>query len=514
MASNETERHCAVCNKTVSFGLGGEANWLEHVGSKAHQQNKRAAEGTKDIKSYFNFKPKAPRTSAPPAAATPSGSQGPIPLQPAPPSPVLVIDDDFAPDATPVADAETTTSDPRKVLLARLRLVISTLPPTIPLASESDPIASFAINPVTLVGTGQDPWEDVIHGAIDSLMYDGARSKNSLELSRSIRRGENGMSGLADWMEKCFFVLQIPLGMLEPRIERLIQAMLLLGASTSVESQPSPTSQPVPEKMSAHSKTSFGCNGQEIPLKDGQSPFLSYPLALHTHRELPWSVEFGPKLIIRSYECKRALEASSICAPCKKLLRHPTIKNLLERNEDGPKPGTTFAYLTVGNMQTLLRKKNDQINGLKLSGLTLSQTLLVRATHLEAYSRLRIAVARNDVPRIHTIIANDLKNGASLFASLEKVGRATEGNFNPKSYVRSEHQLSYLLWQLGGRAAAELGHRCLGLPSIPTVKRHIATTPLVVSPKAPVKDEMQHNLRISYPTPFASSSDHSIGPGF
>jgi hypothetical protein len=50
---------------------------------------------------------------------------------------------------------------------------------------------------------------------------------------------------------------------------------------------------------------------------------------------------------------------------------------------------------------------NDKINGLKLAGLTLSRTLLVRATHLAAHSRLRIAVASNDVPRIHTIVAND-----------------------------------------------------------------------------------------------------------
>ncbi|KAJ6459302.1 hypothetical protein C8R45DRAFT_942329 [Mycena sanguinolenta] len=514
MASNETERRCDLCNKTVSFGLGGEANWVEHVGGKVHQQNKRAAEGTKDIKSYFNSKPKVPvaRTSAHTTAA---GSHIPTPPHLAPSSLILVIDDDDdVADATPIADADALTSDPRNVLLARFRLVISTLPPTIPLASDSDPITSFAINPATLVGPGQDPWEDVIHRAIDSLMYDGGRSKNSLELSHSIRRGENGMSGLANWMEKCFFDLHISLGMLEPRIERLIQAMLFLGATSSVELQPSPTSQPAPKRMSAPPKPSVGCIGQVLPVKDGHSPFLAYPLALHAQRERLWSVEFGPKLVIRSFACKRHLETSAICPPCKKLVHNRIIKKLLERNEDGLKPGTTFAYLTVDNMQTLLRKKNEQINSLKLFGLTLSQTLLVRATHLEGYSRLRIAVARNDVPRIHTIIANDLKNGASLFASLDKVSRATEGNFNPKSYARAEHQLSYLLWQLGGRAAAELGQRCLGLPSIPSVKRHIATTPLVVSPKAPAKDEMQHNLSISYPTPNPSPPDRSIGPGF
>ncbi|KAJ7936804.1 hypothetical protein B0H13DRAFT_1852875 [Mycena leptocephala] len=119
-------------------------------------------------------------------------------------------------------------SDLRKVILAGLHVVISTLPSTIPLACDSDLIASFSGNPVPLVAPNQDTWEDVIHRIIDSLMYDEGRSKNNLELSLSIRRGELGMAGLANWMEKCFFELGISLGMLESRIERLIQAMVLL----------------------------------------------------------------------------------------------------------------------------------------------------------------------------------------------------------------------------------------------------------------------------------------------
>jgi hypothetical protein len=106
--------------------------------------------------------------------------------------------------------------------------VISTLPTTIPLGCETDLIASFSSNAVTLIGPGQDTWEEVIHGQIDRLMYDGGRPKNSLELSLSVRRGELGMNGFANWLETCFFELGIGLGMLEMRIERIIQAMVLL----------------------------------------------------------------------------------------------------------------------------------------------------------------------------------------------------------------------------------------------------------------------------------------------
>lgn len=49
---------------------------------------------------------------------------------------------------------------------------------------------------------------------------------------------------------------------------------------------------------------SIGCPGQELPLKEGKPSFLSYPLAVNAHRDLPWTVEFGRKLIIRSDQCK------------------------------------------------------------------------------------------------------------------------------------------------------------------------------------------------------------------
>ncbi|KAJ6563480.1 hypothetical protein B0H10DRAFT_1702689, partial [Mycena sp. CBHHK59/15] len=111
-------------------------------------------------------------------------------------------------------------------------------------------------------------------------------------------------------------------------------------------------------------------------------------------------------------------------------------------------PGTRFSYLTVNDAQTLLRKKNSQINSLKLAGLTLCQTLLVRATHLAAHSRLQLAVSRGDVPRIHSIVSNCMKNGDSIFTCIEKVGRAADGNFKDRSYTREEPQLLYLLLKL------------------------------------------------------------------
>ncbi|KAJ6579860.1 hypothetical protein B0H10DRAFT_2235559 [Mycena sp. CBHHK59/15] len=189
--------------------------------------------------------------------------------------------------------------------------------------------------------------------------------------------------------------------------------MVLLGASTVIEPlvprvAPAPPPRASPMKTKTIS-SAVGCPGQDLPLKEGAPSFLSSPLALHAERDLPWNVEFGLQLIIRSHEYKRQAEATGVCFPCEKHLRNHIIKGIIQRNETDINPGTRFSYLTVDNAQTLLRKKNSQINSLKLAGLTLSQTLLVRATHLAAHSRLQLAVSRGDVPRIHSIVSNCIK---------------------------------------------------------------------------------------------------------
>lgn len=193
--------------------------------------------GTQSIGTFFAVKPKlsrAPTRAENDSSGPPSSSNAPASLCHLNPNPPVaeVIDVDSAPDvsAGPNVDLppHTLESDPHQVLLAQLRAVISTLPTTIPLGCETDLIASFSSNAVTLIGPGQDTWEEVIHGQIDRLMYDGGRPKNSLELSLSVRRGELGMNGFANWLETCFFELGIGLGMLEMRIERIIQAMVLL----------------------------------------------------------------------------------------------------------------------------------------------------------------------------------------------------------------------------------------------------------------------------------------------
>jgi hypothetical protein len=147
----------------------------------------------------------------------------------------------------------------------------------------------------------------------------------------------------------------------------------------------------------------------------------------------------------------------------------------------------------------LLRSKNQQINALKLDRLNLERSLLVRARHLEAFKRYLFAVAKGDIPRLHSLVDTMIQDGASIFAILEKIGMASRQVYSPKNYVDADYKQLFLFHKLGGRAVAELAHRTQGLPSIDATRRHIRTQPLHASPKMPTTSEMSANLDISYP---------------
>ncbi|KAJ6608544.1 hypothetical protein B0H10DRAFT_1955319 [Mycena sp. CBHHK59/15] len=333
-----------------------------------------------------------------------------------------------------------------EILLSRLQAVISTLPSSVPAAQNGDLISTFAVDPTTLILP--------------------ARTLGKM-------RGPLGMNGFFSWLEICFNQLHISPAMVENRVERIIQAMMLLGSTVSPPSPPTPTNS-VARKDTPATVTTIailGCPGQELLTESDRSSFLSYPLGAHADRQLPWSIEFGDSLVVRSKECKRHTQLAGICFPSR-----------------------TAVLTSI------------------LSGMTSSESF--HTAGMDWPFTICLAVSKGDIPRIHSITSNHFENGGSIFSLMEKLGRAVNHAFQDQSYTLADHQRLYLFLKLGGTAAAELAHRTMGLPSINAAKRHIASVPLIASPKGPTMDEMTHNLKVSYPSPHPKPLDRSRGPGF
>ncbi|KAJ7148876.1 hypothetical protein C8R46DRAFT_1230950 [Mycena filopes] len=399
----ETKRYCDLCKKWINFGDGGEKNFKRHEETADHKKLHKAQNSKGGITSFFARKlrpPPPPANSTPPAALLSAPIPGPSAtpsLAPATASPIIDVDEIDDRPASVVG----TISDLRGEILARLRNAITTLPQGVPVATETDFLALFAVNPLELVRPDTDPWEDFVHGNFDSFLLQGPRHRSTIELSELIRRGELGMDGFLIWLQRCFFELKISPAMVEDRVDRIIHAMVFLGSTTvnppSVPLATLPSFKSVKKIPAAQ----VGCVGQTLPLEPNEKPALAYPIGIHAEREHPWSVQFTKQaVVLRSDDCLMRAQKVGVCSACAKLLRHPVIKGIIERNHDGARSSTPYAYLTIGQLVVLLRKKNEQINKLKLSGLNLARTLTIRATHLSEHSRFVMAVSKGDVPRI------------------------------------------------------------------------------------------------------------------
>ncbi|KAJ6559021.1 hypothetical protein B0H10DRAFT_1967084 [Mycena sp. CBHHK59/15] len=340
----ETQRYCAPCARILKFGKGGVANFEKHLNSPEHlakEKTAKSAGSSKQITSFFTQWPRAPPPPDPPATA--SAAAHPHTKS----ASGFIIDVDELPDSSgsvpPLVPLP--GEDLGEILLSRLQAVISTLPSSVPAAQNGDLISTFAVDPTTLILP--------------------ARTLGKM-------RGPLGMNGFFSWLEICFNQLHISPAMVENRVERIIQAMMLLGSTVSPPSPPTPTNS-VARKDTPATVTTIailGCPGQELLTESDRSSFLSYPLGAHADRQLPWSIEFGDSLVVRSKECKRHTQLAGICFPCERLLHHGVVKGILHRDENGPHVNTPFAYLTMGDMQKQLKLKNTQINNLKLTGLT------------------------------------------------------------------------------------------------------------------------------------------------
>jgi hypothetical protein len=90
--------------------------------------------------------------------------------------------------------------------------------------------------------------------------------------------------------------------------------------------------------------------------------------------------------------------------------------------------------------------------------------------------------------------------GASIFTMLEKIDQAARRVYSPCGYQITDFQHTYLIYKLGGRAAANIAHKLLDIPSIDATKCHIMMAPLQSSSGFPTTTELKSNLSICYPS--------------
>jgi hypothetical protein len=264
------------------------------------------------------------------------------------------------------------------------------------------------------------------------------------------------------------------------------------------------------------------CHGLRLDFGNGHTPAFSYPSQIHGARSVPWTTQYsGNELWIQSDTCENkifSMDKTATCSPCRKLLKHDIIQGIMERHKLGARENTPYQWLSHNQVSQLLHRKDEQINNLKLARLNLERSLLHRARSLTDFKRFIFAVARGDIPRLHSLVATAQKRGSSIHRILELINLAVQQVYKPKGYSEMDFQRQFLFLKLGGRQTADLAYRTCGLPSRDATRKHIQTKPLIVSAKMPSLLEMTENLKISFRTvkvaDIAASNHRHRGPGY
>ncbi|KAF8154518.1 hypothetical protein B0H34DRAFT_809113 [Crassisporium funariophilum] len=523
----------------VKLGFGGEGNWIQHVNSKSH-----ISKGTQS-------KPKVPKKTLVSYFSKSTGVRGPVPTPVKAPALLSRKTTDIPPTVIP----SSSTSLPLPTaahydapslhpLLLSLRQVIDTLPGDIPEATTSDTLAIYAAPPTVDPDNDEGPWR-AIDGMLNRVIGFGATPES---LKALIRRGHFGIDGLYLYFKSCIEDIKIEPALLEGKIERVVEAMILCGSTRSAgsdknesltavtssqglsvkpndERSRSPSLEIIAEAhemstTSAHAPPvdavppAVPCPGYKMKLPPTASPYSSYPSTIHSVLTLPWDIFihkngiqlFSTMCSKAACSTKKGKETEALpCMACAQLRTNTALQGIEDRLENGNHENTSYAYLTPVETSDLLRRKTGQVKRLKLNALNKASALSVRNRRLDAWKRLAVAVGREDIPRIRSLMAREVRAGSSVFAILERIDAAAKRKFIPRGYEQADYERGYLIYMYGGRPAAQIA-RSLGIPSIDTIKRRVAAKPLQSSPGYPTTAELHTNLAHCYPdaTPAAS----------
>jgi hypothetical protein len=243
-------------------------------------------------------------------------------------------------------------------------------------------------------------------------------------------------------------------------------------------------------------KSMATCCGILLTFPAGKNEHISYPFGLHNERPLPWNYQsIDDKFFLRAKSCLGAfVEVEQACPACEGLKSNAVCQGIIERIERGMNENISFAYQPVGGLVSLLRRRVDQVQALRLTKLNDTRKLVGKAAALEDHKQWILAVASGKVDRVAALVQAGLKNNVGIRGLIAEYERAALKLYRPRGYTEEDMMRSIVMLRLGGVRVAEFAHRSMSLPSPRTARRNTVIRPLVVSSSTPTVDEVESNI--------------------
>jgi hypothetical protein len=246
--------------------------------------------------------------------------------------------------------------------------------------------------------------------------------------------------------------------------------------------------------ISAHTKF---CGGILVSFPAGKNQHTSYPFGLHQEKVIPWDYHsVDDKFYLQARSCSKKLleEDKETCPACEALKSTSLYQGIVDRIERGVHENTPLVYHGVGGLVTVVRRKIDQIRGMRLMKLNTSRKLLGKVTLLEDHKQWILAIASGKVDRVAALVQAGLAHRAGIRGLIQQYERAASKLYKPKGYTKEDMMRSIVLLCLGGARVAEFAHRSLSLPSVTTIRRNTVIRPLIISPTSPTVAEVEANI--------------------
>jgi len=276
-------------------------------------------------------------------------------------------------------------------LLQDLEAAVNQISSDTPSATSEHRLSVFAVDPRTCVAEpGKDDW--FILNQMMKSAFGWSETEMAVVIPQLLNRGENGLDGFIRFM--MFFVHERGLqgALFETEVKVLLTELKDRYPTASTQAFPQASSSAVEtdypstvDGKQVHKPKRWPCEGILVTFPEGRNHHTSYPFGIHSKRDVPWNYRsIGDKFYLQAKACQKwpSLEGG-VCINCQKLTSSTLYTGIMDRIRVGAHENIPLMYHGTGALMTIVRRKTEQIEQLRMSKLNDDRKLLVKAKTLE-----------------------------------------------------------------------------------------------------------------------------------